>query len=288
MNRNKSIDEVRKDIKNSQKGLEESRKLREKTLAEKQDLRQEYYKLTRQLKESKSKSDSAGIKITKVKKKRDQFNDKVKDKIKQLRKLREDRTTILKKFKKGFDPTRMNKRIEQIEYQIETEALSPSQEEKCMKQIKLIKKDLEKGKEILIIDANIKKRSEEITNLRDKADKLHKEFLKFRKEKGYGSFREMLGKINKLRLKYNEVKNKVQGAKTDYTTFSKKLKTNLRKSQKIRHDLDLKFKTKKRKEFNYKKAQIQNKAKKVEEKIKKRQKLTNEDLLVFQQNERNK
>ncbi len=233
------------------------------------------------IRELKSESDKTSIELDNLRKARDNENIKVKELISNIKSLREKKKLILQKHNIK-EPEKAYGRIESLEKRVETEALSPSQEKKLMKQINDLKKIFGKNSELGKIIKDIKEISGKLNESKKRGDEYHKKLREVKKIRGYKKFREALKDISELRKKQNWAYNKFSEVKKEYLDANSELKNKLREFNKERK-IERQIKQKEKENFDSLNViKIHDLARKVEDKLKKRQKITTDDLLAFQ------
>lgn len=135
--------ELREEINALKKSLNELNVQKEEWFTEKESLKKEVINLISQIKKIKFTKDKDNKEILELKKTRDDYNSKVKELIAQYKELNNKKEKILKDKKIRFDPSKLSKQIEQLEYKIEHEAVSFESEKKMMNQIRLLKKQMD-------------------------------------------------------------------------------------------------------------------------------------------------
>ena len=273
--------DLKKEISELRNQLNLLNEEKEKWYKEQHNLKNTLQEEIRKIKVIKNTADKSGLEFKDFKKARDLENQNVKNLITKIKELREKRVLLLKKYNIK-EPEKVHSQIEQLEKKIETEALSPDQEKKMMKQINSLKKMFGKDSELENVIQEIKKNSSKLNDVKKKADELHKKLQDTQKERGYHGFKEASKHITELKLKQQEAYHKFLDAKKKFLEIDEAIKSKLkllnteRKSEHVKRDVEKKkFET-----MNI--AKIHQLAQKVEEKIKKKQKITTEDLLAFQ------
>ena len=183
------------------------------------------------------------------------------------------------------DPSQIKKTIEKLELSIETDAMSFENEKKVMKKIKALKKRFDVAKIANDFFDNIKIFSKDIDKVKKKANEAHLR-IQNRAKESQKLHEGLVGNSKEI----DKLKEEEEGAFEKFIEFKKKfsevndlLKEKLTKMNGITKKLES-FKLKKEEEKILRdKFFIKKKEAEVEEKIKRGEKLTTEDLLVFQQ-----
>ncbi len=286
---NKELVEKNRISKNEISGLRaklnEINEQKEIWFEKKEDLKNEISKLIRDVKEVKRDKDKFNSEIKDLKKQRDKFNSEVKKLVVRFKKLDVDKREAMKKYGVRSDPTKIKEEIEKLEFSIEIDALSLEKEKKVMDKIKQFKKLLNEVSSVKVIVDELDNISKNIDISKEKAEELHKKIQNYATEsqKRFEKFIEVSNKINELTKKQEEAFEKFLNFKKDFVATNNTLKDKLIESSKIQEELS-KSKAKKIKVLEEeKKKTLKEMTEEVENKLKKKQKLTTEDLLVFQE-----
>ncbi len=273
---------------NLKKGISELKNQLNLFNAEKEKWYKEQYRLKnvlheeiKKIKNIKESADKSTLEFKNIKKARDVENQKVKIFIAKIKELREKKALLLKKYNVK-EPEKVHYQIEQLERKIETEALSPDQEKKVMKQINSFKKKIGKDSELETVIHDIKNVSTPLDHAKRKADELHNKLHDVRKESRYPGFKEASKHITELKEKQQEAYHNFLEAKKRFLEANKAIKDKLKLLNIAKKHEETKKSIENKKAETLNIAKIHQMAQKVEEKIKKRQKITTEDLLAFQ------
>ncbi len=299
----KNMDEIRNEVLKLREDLNRINTEKEKHFVEKEKLNKQIATLIKQVKEKKGKRDEINESVKLTKDKRDELVQSLKDKIEIIKKIKRPETpTRTEKFekygergergergkRKSTNPAEIKKEIEMMEHKIETDAMSFDKETKMMKLIKEKKKELaeiEKAHsnqgEYFKLDGEIKE-LKRILNFETKGQKN-------RAKESQGNHEEMITiskEIDELKKKEKEEFEKFVEFKKQFKEINDSLKEKLtvlgenteRANVEIREK-----KEKKKKEFKEKESVDLSKLKaEVNAKMKRGEKLTTADLIVFQ------
>lgn len=252
-------------------------------------LRQEYGKQIRaeidKVKDSMKQRDELTAAVQEEKKKRDELNKVISEKIKVVKEIKPDENEKI--IVQWRNPEELKRQIVGMEKKIETEGLSFDKEKQLMKQINSLKKHYEEAKKKQ--DEYFKSRglSKEIFDLKREANDVHKQVQE--QAKGSQKQHEVVVAVSKkiidLRKKEKEAIEKFFELKKQCSEIFGILEQerNLYAAHRKTKQRQYEQKEKSRKDFE--KKTLREKAKTLEEKIKKggKVKLTMEDLLVFQE-----
>lgn len=269
--------ELREEINALKKSLNELNVQKEEWFTEKESLKKEVINLISQIKKIKFTKDKDNKEILELKKTRDDYNSKVKELIAQYKELNNKKEKILKDKKIRFDPSKLSKQIEQLEYKIEHEAVSFESEKKMMNQIRLLKKQMDDAGDVQQVFKDLKLLSVKIKEAKEKAEEAHKKIVGQRKQDktSYDDFMKLTKQINELKKKQEDAFNRFIESKNKFSEINQQLKDKLKDAKDVRMEKDVKHRKEETKI-------LEEKTKEVEEKLKKKKKLTTEDLIVFQ------
>ncbi len=282
----KELDLTKKEIIELKDQLNKSNYNKETWFKNKENLRKEIYNSINKFKEIKKIKDEFNINLQNLKKQRDNYNKEVKNFIESLRQLKKQRTDLLKKYNFKINPLTTKDKILQLEQKIETEGLQFKDEQKLMKKINQLKKIAEQTKDVENIVNEINSLYKKIEDSRKKADDVHKKIKQNLKLKtDYKDLIDVTNKIDSLKKQHEDVFKKFLEYKNEFSKINHLLKEKLIKANYIKskmNEIDLAFKLNKEKEEREK---ISEKTQLVENKLKRGEKLTREDLIVFQHSE---
>ncbi|MBI2107100.1 hypothetical protein HYT57_03880 [Candidatus Woesearchaeota archaeon] len=273
--------DLKKEISELKNQLNLLNEEKEKWYREQHKLKVTLQEEIKKIKVIKNIADKSGLEIKDARKARDSENHKVKSLITKIKELRERKVLLLKKYNVK-EPEKVHSQIEQLERKIETEALSPDQEKKVMKQINSLKKMFGKDSELEAVIQDIKDVSAKLDDAKKKADELHKKLQDTKKEGGYRGFKESSKKITEIKNKQQEAYHKFLDVKKKFLEVDEEIKGKLKLLNTQKKSENVKREVEKKKVETMNIAKIHRLAQKVEEKIKKGQKITTEDLLAFQ------
>src|SRR3989344_2286988 len=181
-----------------QKKVSELNKQKEFWFNRKEDLKKELNELVKKIKDFKLERDKANVSIESLRSQRNAYSSKIKDLIKQIKKLNKKKNKFLKRYDVKIDPSRIREKINELEKRVEIE-VDFKKEQKLMKQINELKKSYAESPELNEILEKSKKISAEITETKKKADEIHQKIIEYTKDKGYSMFIELSKKISEIR-----------------------------------------------------------------------------------------
>ena len=276
---------LKKEINELRDNLNSIDEQKEKWFSKKEECGSKIRESIKGIKEGKQKRDELTKKVKEGKQERDKLNQEIKDKISKLKDLKNEKESILKKYNITEDSSRIKGVIEKLELSIETDAMSFENEKKVMKKIKGLKKKFNEAKAINDISDNFRKKSNDVDESKKKSNEVHLRIQNRAKESQ--SLHEGIiassKEIDKLKEEEEKAFGKFIEFKKKFTEVNNALKEKLTKMNELRKSF-ASLKVKKGEEKRLKdEFFIKSKEAEVEEKIKRREKLTTEDLLVFQQ-----
>tara|TARA_Y100000310_G_C20612754_1_gene778892 strand:+ start:84 stop:965 length:882 start_codon:yes stop_codon:yes gene_type:complete len=239
-------------------------------------------------------SKKTNIVVSDLKKRRDEHNANVRKLIAEVKTLNSKKVEIFKKYGIKKDISEVKKEVQKLQEKLETEALSFDAEKKLMKQINSLEKSY-KGEVKELLD-----KTEEISKNIDlekkKADEFHKKMVEASKTSKFEGFISLSKEIVELKKIQKKTFDEFVKFKNSFQNISEILKNKLIQATKVKHLFDKKQrdrkksqeekKTKEKAELDAKTKNIIDKKQKiVEEKLKKGEKLTTEDLLAMQGND---
>ncbi len=280
---------LEKEISNLKNKLNDASENKESWFKKKEVLKKDINKLITKAKEIRVKKDNFNENVKKLKDQRNRYNREVGDLISKVGSLSRERSEALKKFNLGLSPSKIKDKIDALEQQIETEIVSFKTEQKIMKQIKKLKESYTKSSEIKNIMGKIDQFSGGINSSKKKADYFHKVIQEQAKlnQDGYEEFIGTSKKINALKFEQEQAFQKFLNFKRIFIQSNSLLKNKLIENSKLKQEYNrLKELLEKKNKDKKSNKILEEKSKNVEEKLRKKQKLTTEDLLVFQEKER--
>jgi len=264
------------------KKLNKVNKEKEDWFSKKSDIGSDIKEKITTVKQLKRKRNELTNKVRDLKKERNELNTKISENIKKITTIKQNSAPSHGKDRK-MSPGRLKREIEKLEQKIEISPMSFQAEQKVMKQIKAMKKELVAmggGSE----SGDLKTLSKDTDKLKKQANKLHKELQDTAKEsqKLHEKLITLSKEIDDEKKGEEDSYQKFFDQKKEFSNLNNQLKDKLKKVQEIKSKLD-----ENKVELTEEKAKseaktLKQKAKEVEEKISKKKKLTTEDLLIMQ------
>ncbi len=280
----KDIKLLQKEIESLKSDLKKINEDKEQWFTKKESLKGEIAQLITKVKSLKKVSDVSSEEAKKLKAERDRYNKDVKDLIEKLGKLQNEKIDVIEKFKIKYAPEIIKKNIEKLEDKIETEALSIDEERRLMNRIKRLKKYYSELGGIKSISDKIADISQQIDVTKNKADDAHVKFKEAIDESksGLKEFFNLSKQINIVKKQQERAFEMFIALKNNFFNVSKQLQQKLSMAKRTKEENRQKTKEEEREKKEVEEKLLEEKTKRVEEKIKRGEKLTTEDLLALQ------
>ena len=238
-----------------------------------------------QIKEIKKQLDRTTQAQLQLKRERDQWNKKCHDLVTQAKTLQQEKLKLFKKYQVKEDPQQLQQIIEKLEYKIETEVISLDKERKIMTKIKELKQKLKQYTGVQELLKKLHELSAEITTVKEKANTFHAKFIDELKKQQqyYTDFATLSKSISQQRSSHEQLTEQFFGAKKEFSQKNEELNHELLQVSAVATKMHARQREKTTTRAQHDHILLQEKAKVVEEKLKKGKKLTTQDLLVFQQ-----
>lgn len=282
-----TLDKVRllkEEIINIRKELNSSDNLKENSFKKYREINDMLKESINKIKSLKSNNDSFNSRVENLKDEREKYNSIVKSLINKIKVLEKQKEEFISKNNIKVFPSKIKEQIEALESSIETEAYTFDKEKKIMKRIKDLKVVYNKTSGLNNLLEELNKISQLIEENHSLADNCHIKVLEIIKEnkKSFDDIISMSKEIQDLRKQKDNFFEDFRKHKLDFSGLNNKLKEKLLEISSLQWKLEESYK-----EFNKSRKErqeelIKEKAKLIEEKIGKKQKLTTEDLIFFQ------
>lgn len=250
-------------------------------------LGQKISNLIKGLKQDRGCRDNYTSEVKSKKEERDKINQEIKEKIEVIKKINQEKKETLTKFKIQKDPILIKNEIEKLEQKIETEAMSYNNEKKIMKLINDLKKKYKEIKELSSVWESAHNLSKEINELQRKSDNLHKEIQKKAEESQikHENLIDASDEIKKINADEKIAFEKFVEYKNKFIEVNNELKKELEELGHMNNNITEIKQKKVSKKFETERSKLKAMELDVEKKIKSRQKLTTEDLLIIQESQ---
>lgn len=240
------------------------------------------------IKDNKTKRDSLTSEVKDLKQKRDKINEEIKFNFKGLNTLRKENIDIAKSLNIKISPSGIKRKIYDLEFKLQTEAMPFNKEQTLMKKIKELKKLY--GDSGVLIDSNkrLKGASDEIGKMRREADEAHK-LIQERAKQSQLLHEEILKiskEIDEIKVHEEEALKNFSEYKVKFNQVNAQLKERLKEMNNAKVSIDKMIFEKKEKRRIEQDSFLKSKEEEINKKIQRGGKLTTEDLLIFQHSKR--
>ena len=279
------LEVVKSEIVEIRKKIGELRQEKDAVFKRRENLRDSIKKKISDLRTLKNKKDKDSIGLQEERKEKSILNQELTELIKKVKQLNEERKEIVKERKVPTYPDNIKKLIQKLEEKIETEVVSYEEEKRLMKKIRKLKEEYKSLKGIIDINAEYKKISGNIDTKKNRLDEISKKIREdLEKSSDYDDFMKISKEIFELKNQVSQLNEEYYNLKTEVLKAGLQLKEKIIAIEKIRKDLDSIDKENKRANESKKQELLIQRVSVVEEKLKKGQKLSTEDLIAFQAN----
>ena len=281
--------EIAGKIKNLRSEINSLKQELDKLNQEKENLYKEKEKINSSISDSinqfriiKDSLNNNNISLQEFKKEKDELRERINGLITKIKEQNKVKQELQKKYGREFNPVKIKLLIEKLEQKIETEALSVDKEKNIMKKIKSFKKKLKDGAELANAYSISNKLSREIQDLRNKYSEVINRLKETSSNLDYKELKSITIEIQEKKKKREEFNNKIRNIKDLIINANIRAREKLNEiSSMDRQIRSIKDQISKDKKLKSEKI-IEDKFKIVEEKIKRGEKLTKEDLQVYQ------
>lgn len=232
-----------------------------------------------EVKKLKEERDALTDEVKKLKEARNRLNEEAKEKGQELKGIEEKKHKAGKDLERG-NPEEIISEIEKLESKVETEVMPFTQEQQIRKKIKDLKAKRDKLSQLGLIWKDIKTTSNDFFSTRKKAMSSHKEVQEKAQlsQDKHEAMNKVYDELKRLREEEKPLAEEHKKMKEEYI----KVKNEISDKQKKIEELSGAFKDRTHQKFS---DRIKAKTEEVEEKLKKRKKLSTEDILVLQASE---
>lgn len=235
------------------------------------------------IKDNKVKRDFLTQEVKELKLKRDIINKEITSKLSGLAGLKKEKMSLAKSLNIK-EPFGIKQDIEKLEFKIETEPMSFDKERSVMKKIKELKKLYASASIIIEVDNKIKETSATIRKTKKEANDIHKPMQEKAKQSQllHEEILKISGEIDKIKIDEEESFKNFFDLKKQFNEANAQLKEKLKLMDEVKTSLDKISYERRERKRREQELFLKSKEEEVNEKIKRGEKLTTEDLLVFQ------
>ncbi len=278
------LSERKKRIRELKDQLRELNAEKEKWYAARDEIGKKVTGLITGIKETRGSRDQFTQQVRQLKDERDRFHQEIRKKIEEVTTLRKQKDQLMEQHHLKGDPSLLRKQIEHLEHKIETEPMDFSTEQRLMKDIREKRKQVKEFEKTGDTWKKLHEISQQIEELKKKAEEKHRMLQDAAKtsQSKHENILEASKGIDQLRTAEEEGYKQFFDIKQKIVKITAELDTEQAEASKVQQQLD---QHKQERQAEKKKIQddiLKTKEEHVQDKIKKRQKLTTEDLLVYQ------
>lgn len=280
--------ELQKEISELRSNLNDANDKKEKAYSEKSKVSTKIRSLISQIKSSRSSRDTITDDVKAQKRDRRKLNEQIRKKIEEIKKLNAKRREMqdLNKGRRGppITPERIKRDIAALELRVETEALAFKDEKKIMVKIKELKRQFAKIGGNEGGTDNYRELSKEIDLLRKKADSIHAKIQEQAgtSQKQHESMLSISKEIDELRKEEKITNEAFVKLKVGFNAVNEELKKKLLLFRDVQKALGEHVVVEQKEQKHHYEKTLRQKAKEVEEKLARGEKLTTEDLILMQ------
>ncbi|MFH1400766.1 MAG: hypothetical protein ABIH41_04555 [Nanoarchaeota archaeon] len=257
---------------------------KEKWFTEKSKFQQQIKDRIGAVNQSKVRRNDLTTEVKELKVKRDSLNKSIVDAQTKVNALRQEYDELRKKLGIEEDPKRVLKQIEELEYMMQTEALSFDKEKALMKKVKELKKKANDAGGLAEKTKELDAARDAVRDLRRDANQYHRQVQEKANvsQEHHEHLLEDSQEIQDLKAKEEEAYQKFMEQKALFVEENTKLKAVLDAISAIRDQLDQSNVEYEREKEARTRKSLDQKEQEVKEKVRKVKKLTTEDLLILQ------
>ena len=280
----REFDGEKRTVSDSQRGLNAATEKLHFLFEKKRAAGQEIAAKLGMVKELRQERDVLTTTVKTHKEERKKIHDVLKRKKDSLRELREKYDGVKKIHKDAVSPAALEGLMKKMEFRVETEGMTFDAEQKIMKKIKELKKKLDETQELRTLWDQLKELRKEVQILISQSEMAHREVQgqAGKSQQKHERVMSLLREVDVLRTQEVEIEKEIQEQKKVCDGSRQGLEQELLKLG----DLSKKINTVKSEGKRHREEKIsftlEQKTQNVEEKIKRREKLTTADLLAWQ------
>ncbi len=278
------LDAVKKEADNLRTLLNQINDQKEDWFRKKEDAGKKIRELIAKVKDAKTKRNELTNTVKVDKDKRQKLHDVIVTKVEEIKKLNSEKDATIKKGKPLASVHALTEQIEKLQRKIETEVMSFDKEKELMKKIKELKKQKLESAALNGTFDDSRKLSKEIDKMKKEANIVHKTIQDNAKnsQTQHETILETSKQIDVLKVEEEEAYKKFFEFKQQFTDANNKLKEKLIDLNELYQKLGKEKEEKKEERKQQRRKTLRQKEHEVNEKIRKGEKLTTDDLLVLQ------
>jgi uncharacterized coiled-coil DUF342 family protein len=277
-----SLEDLHRDIGQLRERLRLVYQKKESAYSEKEKIRQQIGTIVRQVSTLKSERDALTEKVKELKRERERLQKEKRQKLAEIKEKDPQYVELLKKHKSAETPERLQKRIALLEEKLETEAMPFSREQQLRKRIKDLQQKRDDVQQLAAKWKKYVQQSHQISSISVQVERVHHAVQKTAQEsqEKHEQLSQLMVELNDFRAEERRKEEEHLHLRVEYETLRKLMKEKQRK-------LDMLTRKAKEKEQKRRHQLLNQKTSILDEKIKKKKKLTTNDILIFQAMEEN-
>ena len=279
------LDSLKKEISELRSNLNNINDEKEALFNKKNEIGGRIRQLIAAVKENKDKRNELTNAVKLNKEKRQKIHDDISEKIKEVKKTEPEHKEETRKTIREIPNIHfLEKQLEGMNRKFETEVMSFDKEQVLMKKIKELKRQKNEAKEMLSAVIGNRKASKEIDQLKKEANLIHNVIQTTAKEsqEKHEKILEVSKEIDKLKAEEDEAYKKFIELKQKFNDANNYLREKLNEMNDIYKKLGHEREEKEEKQTQSRRKTLKQKEMEVNEKIRKGEKLTTDDILVLQ------
>ncbi len=280
------LDSLKKEISGLRSNLNSINDEKESWFRKKEEIGSKIRELIAVVKENKAKRNELTGNVRLNKEKRQELHDSIAKRIKEIKDSEPEKGAGEEQKKSREVPNIhfVERQLETLNRKIETEVMSFDKEQALMKKIKELKKQKAEAKKMLESVTGSRKASREIDQLKREANLIHTVIQTTAKEsqEKHEKILEISKEIDKLKVEEDEAYRKFSELKQKFTEANNVLKSRLDSLNDVYKKLGQEKEQREEQVKQSRRKTLRQKEMEVNEKIRKGEKLTTEDLLVLQ------
>lgn len=280
----REFDGEKRAISDSQRELNAATEKLHSLFEKKHAAGQEIAAKLRMVKELRGERDALTTMVKIQKEERKKLHDELNKKKYSLRVLRERYDGVKKTHKDMVSPAALEGLIKKMEFRVETEGMIFDAEQKMMKKIKELKKKMEATHGLRVLWDQLKELRKEVQLLISQCEATHRAVQEHagKSQQKHEQVMSLLHEVYELRTQEVEVEKQIQKQKKVCDASRQNLEQELLKLNEISKKVNTVRSEGKRYREEKVSFTIEQKSRSVEEKIKRKEKLTTADLLAWQ------
>ncbi|MFH1181405.1 MAG: hypothetical protein V1702_00435 [Candidatus Woesearchaeota archaeon] len=278
--------QLRREISELRKTLNQADSQKENSFREGARISQRIKSLISQIKELKLQRNANTAAVKEFKEKRKQLSEIIFKTIEAAKSQRKQRDDLTKKLGIRKPAELIKKEIERLDRKIETEVLSPTKENEIMKVIKEKKKELAAAMTVSTVSDSIRSVSKDINEERKQCDELHKQVQEKAalSQQQHEKMISLSKEVDRLKEEEKKLRETFLRNKDLFSETNRKLQERLLEMNKVSLELGEIQAAEEKEKKQKTQAKIAETEKSLEEKMKRGEKITTQDLINLRGN----